>query len=78
VWTFSIRDHRAVRFDVVESTQLTGAVFSPNGQWVAYASREPGRSNQIYVEPFPPTGAKYLASNSLEDAHHPLWSADGT
>jgi serine/threonine protein kinase/Tol biopolymer transport system component len=78
VWTFSIRDRRATRFDAVESTQLTGALFSPDAKWVAYALREPGRSNQIYVEPFPPTGAKYLASNSLEDAHHPLWSADGT
>jgi serine/threonine protein kinase/Tol biopolymer transport system component len=78
VWTFSIRDRLVARFDVVESTQLTGAEFSPDGKWVAYASREPGRSNQVYVEPFPATGAKYLASNSLEDAHHPLWSADGT
>jgi hypothetical protein len=73
-----LSDHRAAKFDAVDSSQLTGAAFSPDGRWVAYASREPGRSNQVFVQPFPPTGAKYQVSNSGEDAHHPLWSPDGT
>jgi len=75
--TLSLRDRRIARFGTVESSQLTGAVFSPDGNWVAYASRERGRSNEVFVEPFPATGAKYLVSNSSEDAHHPVWSPGG-
>jgi hypothetical protein len=44
---------------------------------VAYAAREPGRPNALFIEPFPATGAKYLVSSSTEDAHHPVWSPDG-
>jgi serine/threonine-protein kinase len=77
--TLSLRDRRVARFGVIPSSaQRTGAIFSPDGKWVAYAVRERGRSNQLFVEPFPPTGAKYLVSVSTEDAHHPVWSPDGT
>jgi hypothetical protein len=31
---------------------------------------------RIYVQPFPPTAAKYLAVQDA-DSHHPLWSPDG-
>jgi serine/threonine-protein kinase len=78
LFQLSLRDRTVARVGAVTSTLLTGAVFSPDGQWIAYASREAGRSNQLFVEPFPPTGVKYLVSNSSEDAHHPIWSPDGT
>ena len=39
----------------------TGAVFSPDGHWVAYRSNESGRQ-EIYVQPFPTTGAKWQIS----------------
>jgi serine/threonine-protein kinase len=73
----SLRDRRVTRFGTVESSQLTGASFSPDGKWVAYAAREYGRPNQLFIEPFPATGAKYLVSSSNEDAHHPVWAPDG-
>jgi serine/threonine protein kinase len=73
----SLRDRRIAPFGGVSSTQRTGAVFSPDGKWVAYATREPGRPNALFIEPFPATGAKYLISSSTEDAHHPVWSPDG-
>jgi hypothetical protein len=72
-----MRDRRATRFAGLESTHLTGAVFSPDGRWVAYAARDAGERNAVYVEPFPQTGAKYQVSNSSEDGHHPVWSANG-
>ena len=74
-----MKDRKAVRFGAVESpaTTLTGAVFSPDGRWVAYASREGRRLSALYVEPFPPTGAKYQISKNAEDGHHPVWSPDG-
>ena len=79
LWVFSLKDRKAARFDAVESpaSTLTGAVFSPDGRWVAYASREGRTSSAVYVQPFPPTGAKYQISKNAEDGHHPVWSPDG-
>jgi hypothetical protein len=76
---FSLKDRKYARFDAVESPArtLTGAVFSPDGRWVAYAS-QPGRTlSAVYVQPFPPTGAKYQISKNADDGHHPMWSPDG-
>jgi len=50
-------------------------VWSPDGQWVAYASDESGRW-EVYVEPYPGPGAKTMIST--EGGHQPLWSRDGT
>ncbi|OFW20401.1 MAG: hypothetical protein A3H97_20960 [Acidobacteria bacterium RIFCSPLOWO2_02_FULL_65_29] len=79
LWVLSLKDRKAARFDAVESpaTTLTGAVFSPDGRWVAYASREGRTSSAVYLQPFPPTGAKYQISKNADDAHHPVWSPDG-
>jgi serine/threonine-protein kinase len=79
LWVFSVRDKKAVPFDSVATSTSTGAVFSPDGRWVAYSTREAGRSsNAVYVQPFPPTGAKYQISKNSEDGHHQVWSPDGT
>jgi serine/threonine-protein kinase len=48
--------------------------FSPDGRWVAYGSNRDGVS-QIYVEPFPPTGAHHQVTDDGGVA--PLWSPDG-
>ncbi|HEX7794525.1 MAG TPA: protein kinase [Vicinamibacterales bacterium] len=75
----SLKDLKTARFDGVESppTTLTGAVFSPDGRWVAYASRDGRNSSAVYVQSFPPTAAKYQISKNADDAHHPMWSPDG-
>ena len=79
LWVFSLKDRKAARFDAVESLArtLTGAVFSPDGRWVAYASQEGRALSAVYVQPFPPTGAKYQISKNADDGHHPMWSPDG-
>ena len=46
------------------------AVFSPDSRWMAYQSNETGR-NEIYVQPFPPTGAKYQVSTA--GGYWPRW-----
>jgi eukaryotic-like serine/threonine-protein kinase len=46
---------------------------SPDGRWLAYTSNSFGRYD-IYVVPFPPTGAKYQITTNGRD---PLWSHDG-
>jgi serine/threonine-protein kinase len=48
--------------------------FSPDGHWIAYQSDETGRS-EIYVVPFPMTGAKWQAS--ADGAALPRWDPSG-
>ena len=50
------------------------AQFSPDGKWVAYASSETGRM-EVYVVPFPGTGAKWQISAS--GGTRPRWRRDG-
>ena len=56
------------------SMQERGGAFSPDGRWVAYMTNETGRP-EIFVAPFPWTGAKWQVSNGGgTDAR---WRADG-
>jgi len=52
----------------------TNARFSPDGHWLAYQSNESG-PNEIYIAPFPPTGAKWQVSTS--GGVLPRWRGDG-
>jgi len=47
---------------------------SPDGRWLAYVSDESGR-DEIYVQPFPGPGAKWLVST--DGGTDPVWSRDG-
>ncbi|HEY5568010.1 MAG TPA: protein kinase [Gammaproteobacteria bacterium] len=48
--------------------------FSPDGQWVAYASNETGR-HEIYVQAFPDLSSKWQVSTG--GGIYPRWRADG-
>jgi serine/threonine-protein kinase len=48
---------------------------SPDGQWLAYASNESGRS-EVYVRPFPDVN-KSQVKISIDGGYGPLWSPDG-
>jgi len=48
--------------------------FSPDGKWLAYVSDEGGR-NDVYVQPYPGPGAKWLVST--DGGTDPVWSKDG-
>jgi Tol biopolymer transport system component len=77
LWTFSLHDRKATPFGGVHSSNPTNAAFSPDGNWVAYASAERG-AGTIYVQPFPATGIKYqLFVKGSDSPHHPRWSPDG-
>jgi serine/threonine-protein kinase len=75
LWTFSTQDKKAMPFGGVQSTKPPNAVFSPDGQWVAYYSDEAG-GNVLWLQPFPATGIKHRLGTD-GDNHHPLWSPDG-
>ena len=51
-----------------------GAVFSPDGHWLAYTSDESGRY-EVYVRPFPGPGGKWMISN--EGGDEPVWAKNG-
>ncbi len=51
-----------------------GAVFSPDGFWLAYVSNESGR-NQIYVQAFPGPGRKWQIS--VDGGTEPVWARNG-
>jgi hypothetical protein len=48
--------------------------FSPDGRWLAYSSSETGRY-EVFVQPFPATGAKYQISQ--DGGQWPRWRRDG-
>jgi Tol biopolymer transport system component len=77
LWQLSLADRKESRVGTIASSVLTVAAFSPDGKWIAYAHREPGQKNVLFVEPFPPTGVPFQVSAPNDDAHHPVWSADG-
>src|SRR5262249_44050852 len=55
---------------------LGRSVFSPDGQWFAYQQNSVGGQGQIYVQPFPPTGAQFEITHGAPSIR-PLWSPDG-
>jgi serine/threonine-protein kinase len=79
LWTYSVRERKSAPFGGVQSRVMPTSVFSPDGQWIAYAVGEGADQTQIFVQPFPATGTFYkLFAKAGDGPHHPLWSRDGT
>ena len=77
VWSFSFNDQKVTAFGGIQSNDPPNSAFSPDGRWVAYHTLEPGKNtDEVYVQPFPATGARYQLPIS-RDNHHPVWSRDG-
>src|SRR5207247_9038241 len=73
IWWMSLADRKPHLY--LGTPFIEGAArFSPDGKWVAYHSNETGE-NEVYVAPFPPTGAKWQVSANFGAA--PRWRADG-
>ncbi len=78
VWALPLQPQAGPRTPVPISVteSLDGfAVFSPDGKWIAYCGGDRLEGDQIYVVPFPPTGARTRLSTSFGSA--PRWSTDG-
>jgi eukaryotic-like serine/threonine-protein kinase len=75
VWILSVRDKKTGPL-IQAATSFQGrSVFSPDGRWVAYQSTESGLS-QIFVQPFPTTGAIYQLFKTNAVSAAPMWSPD--
>jgi Tol biopolymer transport system component len=78
--SFSIRDKQSRPIAGVRSTLPLASTFSRDGHWLAYNVSDspvggPAQAT-VFVEPFPPTAAKYQISASRH-GFHPIWLPDG-
>ncbi len=48
LWTYSLHDRKATPFGEVHSSNPSGAVFSPDGRWVAYTSTGAEQADDLY------------------------------
>ena len=76
IWTTSLDSPGDSQVFETSSNIQHGAAFSPDGRWLAYASRGDSPEERIYVQPFPPTGETYQITR--ETGAFPVWSPDGT
>jgi Tol biopolymer transport system component len=53
----------------------TGAMFSPDGRWLAYTSNETGR-DEVYVQPFSVTGPRGKRQVSVDGGTESVWAPD--
>jgi Tol biopolymer transport system component len=77
IWMVDVRTGRTERLIAVPGSNQMDPRLSPDGRWLAFSSEgEAGDSTlQVYVQSFPPTGAKYQVSRRGGDM--PVWSRDG-
>jgi eukaryotic-like serine/threonine-protein kinase len=79
LWLHRLESKTAEQIPDVQSIgNLVNATFSPDGKWIAYSTGEQRATseNYVFVQPFPPTGAKYQISQTGENGHHAMWSRD--
>jgi serine/threonine-protein kinase len=90
LWILSIDDHKAVRLGDTQSRSPFGSSFSPDGHWIAYYVASTAISSTgspiadvgqlssdvgVFIQPFPPTGARYQVPKQQID-FHPVWAPD--
>jgi Tol biopolymer transport system component len=78
IWLFPVNPQGAPQALVDTESTEKHSTFSPDGRWLAYMAtgRASGGSTEVFIQPFPLTGAKYLVSTS-GPGRTPAWSSDG-
>jgi serine/threonine-protein kinase len=74
IWILPLDGERKPRPFVRTRFQEISAAFSPDGQWLAYASNESGRF-EVYVQPFPGPGGKWQISS--DGGQEAAWNPRG-
>jgi Tol biopolymer transport system component len=67
-------DRKPIRVVHPTSGRADQPTFSPDSRWIAYNAEESGRA-EVYLTPFPPTGAKWQVSSA--GGVQPRWRGDG-
>ena len=73
IWWMSVNERVPHLFVGTAAIESNGRL-SPDGKWLAYFVNE-ANVGDIYIAPFPPTGAKWQVSSG--GGSMPRWSADG-
>jgi Tol biopolymer transport system component len=74
IWILPLAGDRKPYPFLKTSFSEAGAVFSPDGKWIAYHSNESGKS-EVYVTPFPGPGRKWQVS--AQGGGYPGWRQGG-
>ncbi len=74
LWTLEVSNRNVVAYLTTPAVESYGQ-FSPDGKWIAYETNESGKE-EVFVAPFPPTGAKWLVSAG--GGTFPRWKGDGS
>ena len=75
IWALPLTGEPTPRPVVVTNALEGNARFSPDGRWFAYCAGITGEPDHVFVEPYPPTGARTRLSTT--EGSSPRWSADG-
>jgi serine/threonine protein kinase/Tol biopolymer transport system component len=75
IWILPLQGEKKPYPFLATPSNERSAVFSPDGNWIAYASDESGR-DEVYVQQFPrsPKGSKAVSTHG---GREPVWSPDG-
>ncbi len=73
IWILPAGGGKPFPFAATEA-QERNAHFSPDAKWIAYTLQQ-GGSMEVYVQPFPPTGARWQVSTG--GGRQPVWSPGG-
>jgi Tol biopolymer transport system component len=74
IWMLPLLGGRKPSASLATNASEVDARFSPDGKWIAYSSTESGQP-EVYVQPFPATGAKFQVSQ--RGGARPAWRGDG-
>ncbi|MEE8147016.1 MAG: protein kinase, partial [Longimicrobiales bacterium] len=75
LWMLHVDGDTATPEPFVETPFMErGAIFSPNGRWIAYVSDKSGQ-NDVYARPFPGPGVEITIS--VEGGQEPVWAPSG-
>lgn len=75
VWTLSVDDGATESLLEAADAVRQAPALSRDGRWLAYTAGERANSQDVYVEPFPPTGARRRISQ--RGGNWPVWSPAG-
>ncbi len=76
IWMLSSEGEQEAWAFLDTEFEESGAMFSPEGRWLAYTSNGTGR-DEVYVQPFSVTGPRGKQQVSVGGGAEPVWAPDG-
>ncbi len=75
IWMLRLEDEQEPWAFLDTEFDEIGAMFSPDGRWLAYMSNETGR-DEVYVQPFSVSGPRGTKQISVGGGTEPVWAPD--